>query len=443
MLLTGELRFEDEPQLQRDVHALRVIEVVRALRVATGPRAAALRSEIRSLTVECPRVVGESFDVRWLTGLTALEGLRVYSFTGIIGAGALSELPLLRHAELFVSNQAEPSADRYDWDRHLARGIRDLEGIARSRSLEFLHLLGGGLGDLRALAGATTLRRLAVQENQPLSTTGLEDLPLESLKLALPEEGNDLTALTTLRALRSLSFSGRLSATAASVIARCRVPILSLSGTEDDADPALVTALPDAEELRLRLHTLDRYSQASRLPMTSLEVSSVDDAALRLLARAPRLRTLDIRWLTATDLAPIADLPELCALGFAYARHLRSLDRVPTAVFLGDRRPPDDSNELVLKNSPLASIRQLGHLRGVEHLDLSGCTELTSLWGLEGMDALRSIDLRGCSGLVDMSSLEVLPALRTVLADKRGPIEPFPPSLWSRVDWSNRRKRSY
>ncbi|MCP3138351.1 leucine-rich repeat domain-containing protein [Pyxidicoccus xibeiensis] len=441
LLCAGDLLFEGEPQLQRDVHALRVIEVVRALRVATGPRAAALRSEIRTLAVECPRVVGESFDVRWLTGLTALEGLRVYSFTGIIGAGALAELPLLRHAELFASRQEEPSADRYDRDRHLARGILDLEGIARSRSLEVLHFRGGGLGDLRALSGLATLRRLAVHEHQPLSTTGLEDLPLESLELALPEEGNDLTALTTLRALRSLSFSGRLSATAARVIARCRVPILSLSGTEDDADPALVTALPDAEELRLKLPSLDRYSQTSRLSVTSLEVGSVDDAALRLLARAPRLRTLDITWLTATDLAPIADLPKLCALGFVYARQLRSLDRVPTAVFLGYRSPTDVPIELVLKDSPLASIRQLGHLRGVEHLDLSGCTQLTSLWGLEGMDELRSIDLRGCSRLVDMSSLEALPALRKVLADKQGPLEPFPPSLWSRVDWSNRRKR--
>ncbi|RKH55404.1 leucine-rich repeat domain-containing protein [Corallococcus llansteffanensis] len=196
--------------------------------------------------------------------------------------------------------------------------------------------------------------------------------------------------------------------------------MLNLSDVEDDPDPAVFAALPDAEELHLQLPTLDRYSQGSRLPMTALTVGYVDDAALRLLARAPRLRTLDIKRLAATDLAPIADHPELCALGFDTALRLRSLDQVPTAVFLGDRNPPRRPNELVLTNNPLASIRQLVHLRGVEHLDLSGCTELTSLGGLEGMDALR-----------------------TVLADKQGPLELFPPSLWSRVDWSKRRMRSY
>jgi hypothetical protein len=32
------------------------------------------------------------------------------------------------------------------------------------------------------------------------------------------------------------------------------------------------------------------------------------------------------------------------------------------------------------------------------------------------------------------TSTEALPALRTVFADKQGPLEPFPPSLWERVE---------
>ncbi|MCP3100170.1 hypothetical protein LZ198_14945 [Myxococcus sp. K15C18031901] len=403
----------------------RTIEVLRRFRDANGPRAAELRKQIRSLGVGTWPRLGGPFDVRWLTGLTELERVGVFSHTGIVGASALSELPALRHASLFARGR---------------NSIRDLDGISRSRSLESLQLSFGGLGDLRALSGLETLRKLVVYESQPLSMRGLEGLPIEELELWLCTTNNDLSALPELRSLRSLSLRERISVTDAKVIARCRIPILRmpLLGSTPELEP--ISALPDTEELELVAYSLDATSaRAGRLPMTSLELRCVDEEGLRHLEHAPRLRTLRIHALAATDLAPIADLPELRGLRFNVARNLRSLDRVPSATFLDDPRVPDGPNRLVLQSAPLTSIRQLGNLRGVEHLDLRNCTELTSLWGLEGMNELRSIDLRECPGLVDMTSLEALPALRAVIVNHRGPTEPFPSSIWPRVVRDNLR----
>ncbi|RKH41030.1 hypothetical protein D7Y23_33695 [Corallococcus sp. AB050B] len=424
----GQLRFEgDEGDSWQDtdVREQQTIEVLRRLRDANGPRAAGLRKQIRSLGVGTWPRLGGPFDVRWLTGLTELERVAVYSHTGIVGASALSELPALRHASLFA---------------FMTNSIRDLDGISRSRSLESLQLSFGGLGDLRALSGLETLRKLVVHEGPPLSLRGLEDLPIEELELWLCDENNDLSALPALRSLRSLSLRKQISVTEAKVIARCRIPILRLPllGSTPDLEP--ISALPDTEELELVAWSLDATStRAGRLPMTSLELQFLDEEGLRHLSHAPRLRTLRIRALAATSLAPIADLPELRGLRFEITRKLRSLDRVPSAAFLDDPRVPDGPNRLVLKDAPLTSIRQLGNLRGVEHLDLRNCTELTSLRGLEGMNELRSIDLRECPGLVDMTSLEALPALRAVMVNHRGPAGPFPSSIWPRVVRANLR----
>ncbi|NPC71061.1 hypothetical protein HPP05_15020 [Corallococcus exiguus] len=423
----GQLRFEgdeDDSWQDVDVREQQTIEVLRRLRDANGPRAAELRKQIRSLGVGTLPRLGGPFDVRWLTGLTELERVGVYSHTGIVGASALSELPALRHASLFA---------------FMKNSIRDLDGISRSRSLESLQLSFGGLGDLRALSGLETLRKLVVYESEPLSIRGLEDLPIEELELWL-WKNNDLSALPALRSLRSLSLREQISVTEAKVIARCRIPILRLPllGSTPDLEP--ISALPDTEELELVAWSLDATStRAGRLPMTSLKLQFLDEEGLRHLAHAPRLRTLRIRALAATNLDAIADLPELRGLRFDITRKLRSLDRVPSAAFLDDPRVPDGPNRLVLKGAPLTSIRQLGNLRGVEHLDLRNCTELTSLRGLEGMNALRSIDLRECPGLVDMTSLEALPALRAVLVNHRGPTGPVPSSIRPRVVRANLR----
>ncbi|NPD23474.1 hypothetical protein [Corallococcus exiguus] len=423
----GQLRFEgdeDDSWQDVDVREQQTIEVLRRLRDANGPRAAELRKQIRSLGVGTLPRLGGPFDVRWLTGLTELERVGVYSHTGIVGASALSELPALRHASLFA---------------FMKNSIRDLDGISRSRSLESLQLSFGGLGDLRALSGLETLRKLIVYESEPLSIRGLEDLPIEELELWL-WKNNDLSALPALRSLRSLSLREQISVTEAKVIARCRIPILRLPllGSTPDLEP--ISALPDTEELELVAWSLDATStRAGRLPMTSLKLQFLDEEGLRHLAHAPRLRTLRIRALAATNLDAIADLPELRGLRFDITRKLRSLDRVPSAAFLDDPRVPDGPNRLVLKGAPLTSIRQLGNLRGVEHLDLRNCTELTSLRGLEGMNALRSIDLRECPGLVDMTSLEALPALRAVLVNHRGPTGPVPSSIRPRVVRANLR----
>lgn len=414
----GRLRFTDgSPE---ELVEPRTLEVLRRLRVANGPHAVALRKEIRSLALETRSRLGGPLDVSLLTGLTALERVYLYSFTGMVGASALAELPALREATLFTYEH---------------NSLRDLEGIARSQRLESLELYYGGLGNLRALSGMRSLRRLCIHEDGPLSLDGIEGLPIEELEVLVRGSECDLSALGSLRTLRTLTFHGSLSERNAWALAKCRVPVLRLpylNGTM--TDPATLAALPDVGEVELILSRLDTARDAAGpLPMTVLSADVLDDAGLRLLARAPRLRTLHVDVLAATNLAPLADLPELRGLRFRVARQLQSLDRVPRATFLNDPRRLDAPNRLVLRKAPLTSIRQLGHLQGVEHLDLSGCTGLTSLWGLEGMDELRLIDLRGCSGLIDMTSLEALPALRTILVNDRGPLEPFPPSVRKRV----------
>ncbi|NMO17083.1 hypothetical protein HPC49_11505 [Pyxidicoccus fallax] len=415
----GLLRFrENGPWQEADVREQRLIEVLQRLRSASGPRATELRSQVRSLTVDTWPRLGGPFDVGWLTGLAALERVTVYSNTGITRAAALAELPALRHATLYAFGRNE---------------IRELDGVSRCRRLESLNLYWGGLRDLRALSGLERLRRLAVHANQPLSLTGIEELPLEELELWLTPEGNDLTALTALRSLRSLDFRGQLSASDARVIARCRIPVLRMPDYSGRTDPAAIAALPDAQEIDLRISTLSSATEVRRLPMTSLDAAYLTDAGLRLLANAPRLRTLRVHEILATDLTPLVDLPELRELRFNIAREFRSLDQVPRAVFLPDPRQPDGPNRLVLQSAPLTSIRQLGNLRGVEHLDLRNCTQLMSLWGLEGMNELKTLDLRDCPNLVDMTSLEALPALRAVMVNHRGPTEPFPSSIWPKV----------
>ncbi|MCA9635815.1 MAG: hypothetical protein KC420_07255, partial [Myxococcales bacterium] len=88
---------------------------------------------------------------------------------------------------------------------------------------------------------------------------------------------------------------------------------------------------------------------------------------------------------------------------------------------------------LVLKDAPLRSIRGLGSLRGVDHLDLRGCRELVSLAGVEGLVEVRTIDLRGCTALSDLSALAALPELVAVLTNHEGPPGAFPPEVADRV----------
>ncbi|NMO17081.1 hypothetical protein HPC49_11495 [Pyxidicoccus fallax] len=422
--ITGQLRFTDtDPSVNWTMLDQRLLEVLRRLRTSDGPHAAALRNEVRSLVLNTHRL-GGPLDLSCLTGLTALERVCVHSHTGITGVSALGELPALRSATLVA---------------HENRSIQGLEGISRSQSLEFLKFSYGRLGDLRGLSGLRTLRRLYIYDTEPISLTGIEELPLEEVELCTFHNEWDLTALASLRALRLLDYQGPLSLNVARALAKCRVPRLVLPQFTAETDPAAIAALPDAEELEMRLQKLGTAPVDGRLPVTALSVPSLDDAELRQLARAPRLRSLYVRVLKATNLDPLADLAELQELRFDSARKLRTLDRVPNAVFIEDRRLPGAPNRLLLRDTPLTSIRQLGRLRGVDHLDLRGCTGLTSLWGLEGMDSLRSIDLRGCSGLVDMSSLAALPGLRAIIANDQGPIEPFPLSVYPRVFRSNLR----
>ncbi|MFP2923945.1 hypothetical protein ACLESO_01760 [Pyxidicoccus sp. 3LG] len=424
----GHLRFEDEARLRlhMDERERRLVEVLRRLRVATGPHASALRREVRSLSiVTLPRLEGP-FDVSWLTGLTALEQVFIISNTGIVNASALAELPSLRHATLYA----------YSRNR-----ICDLDGIARSRSLESLDLYFGSTDHLRALSGLRTLRRLRIIESQAYSLSGIEDLPIEELELDIGRPGTqvDLAALASLRSLRSLTARGELTLASAKAIAKSQASVLRFPYPPSEVDPAAIAALPDADEVSLSAHALARTDWTGRLPLTSLWVNYLDDATLRQLTNAPRLRTLRIIQLEAVDLAPLADLPMLRGLRFNSARELRSLDRVPQVTFLEDPRTPEGPNRLVLTNAPLVSLKQIGHLRGVEHLDLRGCTALTSLSGVEGMHALRTIDLRECPGPLDMSALEALPSLRAVMVNHRGPPGPFPPGIQERVVRSNLR----
>jgi hypothetical protein len=283
------------------------------------------------------------------------------------------------------------------------------------------------------LAGLGTLRRLSIREDTPISLSGIEDLPIEELRLCLPTHGCDLTALFSLRALRRVEFAGTLTDELAAVLAKCGTPVLYLASYHATLDSAAVAALAGDEEPRLQVRREGMPGGNEWHSATTITASYLDDVALRMLAGASRLRSLRVHYLGATDLAPLVDLPSLQEFRFDIARELRSLDRVPSVRFLEDPRTPDGPNRLVLKNAPITSIRQIGNLRGVEHLDLRGCTQLTSLWGLEGMDSLRSIDLRECPGLLDMSSLEALPALRAVMVNHRGPLEPVPLSVWPKV----------
>lgn len=414
----GTLRFAGDAAMGVDEREARTIELLRRLRAAKGPRADALRGEVRRLVVATWPRLGGPLDLGWLTGLPALERLVAYSSTGIVGARSLAGLPALRHATLYA----------YGDNR-----IRDLDGIAQSRTLKALDLWWGSLGDLSALSGPWPLRRLSVHENRAFSMNGIEDLPIEEIDVDLPHEECDVSALAALRSLRSLTVRGPLSEETAAAIAACRAGTVAISSSRAPTPPAMAR-LPPGAELSLSLTSLDASGWTGQLPPASLSLSVayLDAAGLGLLARAPGLHTLRVLHLDAPDLAPLADHPSLSGLRFGAAK-LRSLDRVPRARLLGEPRDPGGPNRLVLKGAPLASIREIGHLRGVDHLDLRGCADLVSLSGVEGLHELGSIDLRECTSLRDLSALEALPGLGAVLVNHRGPPGPFPEAVRAKV----------
>src|SRR5262249_4474392 len=155
--------------------------------------------------------------------------------------------------------------------------IEGLAGIARCPRLESLDLWWGSVGDLGALRGLATLRRLSLHESAPFSLAGLEDLALEELDLWLPSAPCELGARTTRPGLRSMTVRGPLSArnVAAIVIARPRQ--IGLGGWELP-DTSILAGLPDTGELSLTAATL---SGSERLPLTSLEVGWLGEDGLR------------------------------------------------------------------------------------------------------------------------------------------------------------------
>src|SRR5689334_8575346 len=98
----GSLRFEGDARMDTDEREARTIEVLRRLAVARGPRADALREEVRHLVLATWPRLGGPLDLGILAGLSRLERLVAYSNTGIVGARSLAALPALRHATLYA-----------------------------------------------------------------------------------------------------------------------------------------------------------------------------------------------------------------------------------------------------------------------------------------------------------------------------------------------------
>jgi hypothetical protein len=149
---------------------------------------------------------------------------------------------------------------------------------------------------------------------------------------------------------------------------------LRVTGDSAAWDPRALAAIPGGVKVELETYALAPAILAmQRLPATSVAVSRLDDDDVRALGRAPAIRTLRVRRLDATSLAPLAEHPSLVELRFDVAANLAALDRVPRARFLARTDAADTLNRLVLCRAPITSIRGIGRLAGIEHLDLRGC----------------------------------------------------------------------
>jgi hypothetical protein len=338
---------------------------------APGARATALRQQITHLTIDARSI--PHCDLSDYAGLVALERV---SFDGESAAiGSLGALPKLRELKVNARRISElgaipsaPSLEHLDLSGRLEDGIAALAGSRVTSA----HILDHDLGDLTALRKLPNLVELSLAA---ADYSGLDGARIE--RLTIWNGDRELSHLGSLPELRELTLSGGIRG---------------------------LTAAPKLRKLIAR-----KLDGAPALPELVELWADLDDQDVRLFGGFPKLEEVG-GWLWMSSWSGFARLPSLRRITASHVSKLESTAGVPAGVEIATGREQLSFNE---SRSSLVSVRDLGGVRGFRHLSLYGCSNLTSLDGLQGSQ-ITSLDLTGCTALTDVSALADVPGLRAI-----------------------------
>lgn len=357
-------------ELLASLPSLRSVRVVlpwRAFRAALA-RVASL-PRLTSLTLEC---VGDTPDTDGLAALSAARSLTrlVVSRPTAWGAAtrALSALPAL--SALTVDRPSSMTAD----------ALAALPSLAGLRALDLVDIPSLTALSYAPLGAMRGLDSLGLHGKVPPTVAPIvaELRALRALDIGWSSlEGKALAVLTSLTAVERLGIANTkasgsvLAAVMASMpLRQVTAPFVKVSGW------------------------LNALSQAGAIESLDLAHSDVSDAALRRLAKAPRLHTLSLEQcqkVTGAGLAALAKSPSLRSLRISYAPGI-----APSALasLAQSRLDAVHIHGMPVGDDGLASLTKIPTLRALGLAYAQGITD-DGLRSLTTASRLRDLDLQG------------------------------------------------
>lgn len=292
--------------------------------------------------------------------------------------------------------------------------ITDIRPLMSVPGLTYLDLAGNGLSDISPLAFLPELTELYLGGSEPASVRALGGL--EKLKkLSLNDTGlrdSDLDALKNLKNLSALNIEDNEKLSSAGVEALkaalpgCAVAHSDLRGTvvfgsrSFGADDSVI----DAPNSGISdISGLEGFSKVKKLLLSDNTISDIS-----VLKNMPELEVVELRRLYGSSPGGIADISALSGL-----RSLRSLNLSSNSV--SDLTPLASCTaltELHLNGNKISDISALASLSSLTVLSL-GYNDISDLSPLSGLTGLKNLSLDGNS-FTDITALRSLSSLTTL-----------------------------